>query len=153
MVEKLCLVPAIIGTQLAKPSDLIQPNGLDALKADVDKNIPGSTFAMPVFLAQGDADAVVLPTITQAYAARLCSARVNLTLKTYPRRWSLRRRRRLRSRCARLDGHRSQRHAPNQHLHLTTAHRQISAYRIRTPKSSRSKRGSARVAARFHDLR
>jgi len=84
VVQKLCLVPAIIGTQLAKPSDLIQPNGLDALKPDVDKNIPGSTFTMPVFLAQGDADIVVLPTITQAYAAKLCAAGVNLTFETYP---------------------------------------------------------------------
>jgi hypothetical protein len=84
VVTKLCLVPAIIGTQLAKPSDLIQPNGLDALKPDVDKNIPGSAFTMPVFLAQGDTDVIVLPAITQAYAAKLCAARVNLTLKTYP---------------------------------------------------------------------
>jgi pimeloyl-ACP methyl ester carboxylesterase len=84
VVNKLCLVPAIIGTQLAKPSDLIQPNSLDALKPAVDKNIPGSTFTMPVFLAQGDADIVVLPTISQAYAAKLCAAGVNLTFKTYP---------------------------------------------------------------------
>jgi pimeloyl-ACP methyl ester carboxylesterase len=84
VVNKLCLVPAIIGTQLAKPSDLIQPNGLDALKPDVDKNIPGATFTMPVFLAQGDTDIVVLPTITQAYAAKLCATGVNLTYKTYP---------------------------------------------------------------------
>jgi alpha-beta hydrolase superfamily lysophospholipase len=84
VVKNLCLVPAIIGTQLAKPSDLIQPNGLDALKPDVEKNIPGSTFTMPIFLAQGDADVVVLPTITRAYAAKACAAGVDLTLKTYP---------------------------------------------------------------------
>jgi pimeloyl-ACP methyl ester carboxylesterase len=84
VVKRLCLIPAIIGTQLAKPSDLIQPNGLDVLKPDVDKNIPGTSFAMPVLLAQGDADVVVLPKITHAYAAKLCAAGANLTLKTYP---------------------------------------------------------------------
>ena len=84
VVKKLCLFPAIIGTQLAKTSNLIQPNGLDALRSDVDKNIPGSAFAVPVFLAQGDADGVVLPAITQAYATKLCAAGVDLTVKTYP---------------------------------------------------------------------
>ncbi len=84
VVEKLCLVPAIIGTQLAKPSDLIQPSGLEALRSDVERNIPGSTFTMPILLAQGDADVVVLPAITQAYAAWLCAAGVDLNLKTYP---------------------------------------------------------------------
>jgi pimeloyl-ACP methyl ester carboxylesterase len=84
LVKNLCLGPAILGTQLAKPSDLIQPNGLGALKPDVDKNIPGTAFTAPVFLAQGDADLVVRPAITQSYAAELCAAGVDLTLKTYP---------------------------------------------------------------------
>jgi hypothetical protein len=84
VVKRLCLVPAIIGTQLAKSSNLIQPDGLDALKPDVDKNIPGSTFTMPIFIAQGDVDVIVRPAITKAYVAKLCAAGVTLTLKTYP---------------------------------------------------------------------
>lgn len=85
VVGRLCLLPAILGTQLARPQDLVQPHGLDALAPYVRRNIPGDHFRVPVFLAQGDADGVVLPAITRAYAGRLCASGTALTYRTYPR--------------------------------------------------------------------
>ena len=84
IIGKLCLFPAILGTKLATPQDLIQPDGLTKLKPYIEKNKPGTSFAMPVFLAQGDADEVVQPTITAGYADELCTAGDDLTFKKYP---------------------------------------------------------------------
>lgn len=84
VIKRLCLFPAILGTQLARPQDLLQPNGLDVLKPYVIKNIPGVNFTMPIFLAQGDSDIVVQPSINRAYAAKLCAAGADLVFKQYP---------------------------------------------------------------------
>lgn len=84
VVAKLCLIPAIIGTQLARPRDLIQPNGLTLLKSDATRKIPGTNFAMPIFIAQGDHDEVVAPVLTNRYVKRLCAAGDKLTYKTFP---------------------------------------------------------------------
>ncbi len=83
VISKLCLFPAILGTQLANPADLIQPAGLDVLKPFVDHSIPGTDFKIPMLIAQGDADQVVQPAITQAYVEQLCAVGANVTFKTY----------------------------------------------------------------------
>lgn len=84
VVRRTCLLPAVLGTQLARPSDLFEPDGLDVLEPYIDKNVPGDSFTMPVFMAQGDTDNVVPPATNTAYAAELCDADQRLTFKTYP---------------------------------------------------------------------
>ncbi len=85
VVEKLCLIPAILGTTFATPHDLLQSNALQILKPYVDRNIPGAgPFAAPILLAQGDADEVVPPSITSAYRSRLCAAGSKVTFTKYP---------------------------------------------------------------------
>ena len=84
VIGRLCLFPAILGTKLATPQDLIQPDGLDKLKPYIERNKPGADFAMPLFLAQGDADVIVQPAITGGYADELCAAEQDLTFVQYP---------------------------------------------------------------------
>ena len=84
VIGKLCLFPAILGTKQATPQNLIQPDGLDKLKPYIERNKPGTDFSMPIFLAQGDDDVIVQPTITAGYADDLCNAGANLTFMTYP---------------------------------------------------------------------
>jgi acetyl esterase/lipase len=84
VVGKVCLFPALLATQLARPSDLIQPDGLARLRPYVRQNEPGTTFEVPVFLAQGRADEVVDPAVTDAFAGRLCAAGVNVHAVDYP---------------------------------------------------------------------
>jgi len=84
IIGKLCLFPAILGTKLATPQDLIQPDGLETLGPYIERNKPGTDFAMPIFLAQGDVDVIVQPTITGGYADELCEAGQDLTFVTYP---------------------------------------------------------------------
>lgn len=84
VVDKVCLIPAIIGTQLARPQDLIKPDGLATLRPYVERNIPSSTFDVPVFVAQGTGDKVVPPSITAAYVKELCVNTESVTSRTYP---------------------------------------------------------------------
>lgn len=84
VVAKVCLFPAIIGTQLARPLDLIKPDGLIVLSPYAERNTPSATFSVPVFVAQGTADQVVSPDITAAYVKRLCRATGSVTSRTYP---------------------------------------------------------------------
>lgn len=84
VVKKVCLLPAIIGTQLARPQDLIKPGGLKLLAPYTARNTPGATFSVPVFLAQGTADQVVQPPLTAAYARKLCASTKSVTWRTYP---------------------------------------------------------------------
>ena len=84
VIDELCVLQAILGTQLARPSDLIQPTGLDVLKPYVELNTPGAgPFATPIFLGQGDADVVVPITTNARVAERLCSAGNNVTYRVY----------------------------------------------------------------------
>ena len=84
VIDELCVFPAILGTQLARPSDLIRPEGLDVLKPYVELNTPGvGPFTTPIFLGQGDADVVVPITTNARVADRLCAAGNNVTYSVY----------------------------------------------------------------------
>lgn len=84
VVGKTCLLPSVLGTSLARPSDLFQPGGLDALAPYIERNVPGTDFALPVFLAQGEIDTVVPPATNTTYAEKLCAAEQELSFRTYP---------------------------------------------------------------------
>lgn len=83
VVGKVCLFPTLLATQLARPSDLILPDGLARLRPFVHQNAPGTAFDVPVFLAQGRADEAVDPTVTDAYARELCAAGIDLDAVGY----------------------------------------------------------------------
>jgi alpha-beta hydrolase superfamily lysophospholipase len=83
VVDSVCLLPAVIGTQLARPKDLIKANGLTVLRPSVERNIPGSSFGVPVLVAQGTADQVVPPSITATYVTKLCADTPSVTSHTY----------------------------------------------------------------------
>lgn len=84
VIEELCLFPAILGTQLARASDLIQPDGLAVLGPYVALNTPGGgPFATPIFLGQGDADVVVPSTTNARFAERLCRVGNDVTFRVY----------------------------------------------------------------------
>lgn len=84
VVKKVCLFPAILGTQLARPQDLIKPGGLTVLRPFTGRNTPDAAFSVPVFLAQGTADEVVQPSLTADYARKVCAATNSVTWRTYP---------------------------------------------------------------------
>lgn len=84
VVRKTCLLPSVLGTALAKPSDLFKADGFKVLTPYIKQNTPGSTFAMPVFMAQGEIDKVVPPATNTAYAKTLCKTGEDLSFHTYP---------------------------------------------------------------------
>lgn len=84
VIEELCVFQAIIGTQLARPVDLILPAGLDALMPYVQLNTPGvGPFATPIFIAQGDADVVVPAVTNDRITEGLCAAGNATTYRAY----------------------------------------------------------------------
>jgi alpha-beta hydrolase superfamily lysophospholipase len=84
VVKNVCLIFAILATQLAKPSDLLQPDALQVLGPYTDKNIPQvSPYAMPLFIAQGDADSVIPVSTNTHFAERLCAGGNRLIYRIY----------------------------------------------------------------------
>lgn len=84
VVKNVCLMFAILATQLAKPSDLLKPDALQTLAPFTATNTPQvAPYPTPLFIAQGDADAVVPISANTHFAARLCAAGNRLTYKVY----------------------------------------------------------------------
>ncbi len=51
----------------------------------LDENTPGrATTSVPIFVGQGDADALVVPELTDALVARLCAIGDDVTYRRYP---------------------------------------------------------------------
>ena len=84
VIEPVCLMPAILATQLAQPSDLVQPGALEVLLPAVVANTPSTgTYAMPLFIGQGDADHVVPVSTSTHFSEELCASNNQLTYKIY----------------------------------------------------------------------
>lgn len=84
VVDNICLMPAILATQLAQPSDLLQPDALDVLGPAITANTPSVTaYAMPLFIGQGDADHVVPVSTNTHFAERLCGSGNTLIYTVY----------------------------------------------------------------------
>ncbi|MBO9587827.1 lipase family protein [Devosia sp.] len=83
-----CAVDARVMYSVAElalmPGDLFStmPEGMP-LGARLVENIPVGPFEMPVFIAQGIEDEIVLEPIQTAFVAGLCDAGVNLTYRRY----------------------------------------------------------------------
>nr|WP_281496691.1 lipase family protein [Ornithinimicrobium sp. F0845] len=61
-----------------------RPPAEGALGERLRENVPTGPFPMPVLLAQGEADDLILPTDQRQYVDRLCSAGQSLAYRTYP---------------------------------------------------------------------
>lgn len=84
VVDNVCLMPAILATQFAKPSDLFLPDAMQVLAPTIAENTPGiGPYVMPLFIAQGDADAVVPVSANTHFAESLCAVDNQLTYKVY----------------------------------------------------------------------
>lgn len=55
-----------------------------ALGERLRENVPTGPFPMPLLVAQGEADTLILPTDQQAYIDRLCAAGESPAYRTYP---------------------------------------------------------------------
>lgn len=84
VVEDVCLMPAILATQLARPSDLLRPDALAVLEGQLQANEPPfGPYGVPVFIAHGDAD-IVIPEPTNAMLRdAMCEAGTSLTYRVY----------------------------------------------------------------------
>lgn len=84
VVDNVCLMPAILATQLAQPSDLLKPDALDVLGPAITANTPSvGPYAMPLFIGQGDADHVVPVSTNTHFAEWLCEGGNTLTYTVY----------------------------------------------------------------------
>lgn len=60
------------------------PPAEGALGIRLRENVPTGPFPMPVLVAQGEADTLILPADQQAYVDRLCAAGESVGYRTYP---------------------------------------------------------------------
>lgn len=88
---------ALAGRCLGEPAVLASvlesiATGMDIFSQDIGdgplgdrlaENSPGGPFAMPLLIAQGAADPLVVPAVQAEYAERLCSAGVTVEYRTY----------------------------------------------------------------------
>ena len=61
------------------------PPGEGALGRRLEENVPTGPFPVPVLVAQGTEDTLVLPSTQHAYTDRLCAAGEHVDYRTYPR--------------------------------------------------------------------
>ena len=74
-----------IATPLQGKFFVDDPGSVEPWKTLLNENTPGQeTIDSPVFIAQGDADTVVIPATTATLAQNYCTLGVNVTEKVYP---------------------------------------------------------------------
>jgi pimeloyl-ACP methyl ester carboxylesterase len=85
VVARVCLISAILVTQLARPSDLMRSDALTVLRDALQENTPSAgPYAVPIFIAQGDADPVVPASTTTGFVDGMCAAGTNVRYAIYP---------------------------------------------------------------------
>jgi acetyl esterase/lipase len=85
VIRSSCLSAAYFLTQIYRPSDLIRAGALERLAEFVDANTPQlGPYAMPVLVAQGEADEAVPLETTQGFVERMCEAGSRVTYRSYP---------------------------------------------------------------------
>lgn len=84
VLRNVCVLPAILATQLARPSQIVQNGGIELMRTYIDANTPTGPFLVPVFIGQGDDDGVIPKASTDGIAQEFCDAGTNLTYQVYP---------------------------------------------------------------------
>ncbi len=80
------LAPRSSSTALKVSYLRADPWDIEPWKSLINLNTPGhARIPAPVLITQGEADAVIAPSITAAFAKRLCSERETVDYRTYAR--------------------------------------------------------------------
>lgn len=82
LVGKETLVSVFEASKLL-PNSLFVPNSMTALENRLNQNVPNEIIDIPLFVAQGEADELVFPSVQNRYIQSRCEAGQNLLYTTY----------------------------------------------------------------------
>lgn len=82
LVGKQALVSVFEASKLL-PNSLFAPNSTTALENRLTQNIPSEIIDVPLFIAQGETDELVFPSVQNEYVQSRCDAGQSLIYRTY----------------------------------------------------------------------